>query len=69
MKPVSISDHENFHRDLDALHGLLRPHDFDDIDEAVADPITEKPIQRRSERDARRVLSILDELDQKGRAG
>ena len=63
MKPVSKSDHENFHRDLDALHGLLRPHDFDDIEEAVADPILDHIPQRRHKGSTNRVLSILDQLD------
>lgn len=68
MKPITVSDHENFHRDLDALHGLLRPHDFDDIDAELddmlqVDPYNGDPPSRRKDREVSRVLGLLDSLE------
>ncbi len=54
---VSVQDH------ADWLHSLLTSGDIDEIEEVVVDPLVEQFAKPRSEREARGVLAVLDELE------
>lgn len=60
---VSISDHQAW-RD-----SLCTPGEIDEADRAHDLAIVERPPAQRSQRETRRLLSILDELDKEGRLG
>jgi hypothetical protein len=55
---LTINNHDSIRREM--LAGIVREHDFDEIDEAMAIP---DPPQKRSEREVSQVLRILDELE------
>lgn len=51
---ISVREHEEF------LSSLMTNADFDEVDELMADV---DPPNRRSEKDVKRVLAILDDLE------
>ncbi len=56
-RQVSVDDHWKFRETI-----AIQP-EFDEIDEALADPILEHLPQRTSAHKANRVLSVLDQID------
>lgn len=60
---LTVAGHELF------IQSLLTPADYDEIDEALVepDPVIERCAPRRQEKQVRRVLELLDNLD--GRDG
>lgn len=58
-RTVTVEAHQAFRESI-----ATRP-DFDDIDLAVDPLLMDRPPQRRSGKDANRLLSILDELERR----
>jgi hypothetical protein len=68
-QPVTINDHAHFRRSLADVGKLVSDDDLDDIDAELdlANPVLDRIPQRASKRQAKGVLSILDQLDREGR--
>jgi hypothetical protein len=58
-KPITVDDHQRFRESI-----ARRTDRFKEGDQAAAD--AERRLNRRSKREASRVLNILDELDREG---
>tara|TARA_R110000868_G_scaffold55814_1_gene173329 strand:+ start:235 stop:480 length:246 start_codon:yes stop_codon:yes gene_type:complete len=55
---VTIDDHQAFHKSM-------APEPIDDDDDTVLDPFEHRAGSRRSDREVKRLLSVLDNLDRK----
>jgi hypothetical protein len=64
---LTVQQHDSIRREL--LSGLVTDHDYDEIDLEVDPLVLQRPPQRRSGKETCRVLSILDEISEKGREG